>query len=194
MFSMHCYCGLWAYYSLVYVYAVNTIQQDIAHEISLAGEKPEVMKSRWSRFRRQYISWKQHSCSKNKMNEPKATCTNSDELVMRFMALFSWVHVCMCVCACVCVCVCVGEWNRQHNTNRKQKYQLSFKTLFPTPDCYPKLICSLSTRFQSTYSFEFQNRLWYLSIQPITYAANTIMRMQRKMYGDDEKFGGHELL
>ena len=112
--------------------------------------------------------------------------------VMRFMALFSWVHVCMCVCACVCVCV--GEWNRQHNTNRKQKYQLSFKTLFPTPDCYPKLICSLSTRFQSTYSFEFQNRLWYLSIQPITYAANTIMRMQRKMYGDDEKFGGHELL
>ena len=33
------------------------------------------------------------------MNEPKATCTNSDELVMRFMALFSWVHVCVCVLA-----------------------------------------------------------------------------------------------
>ena len=107
--------GIRAYYSLVYVYAVNTIQQDIAHEISLAGEKPEVMKSRWSRFRRQYISWKQHSCSKNKMNEPKATCTNSDELVMRFMALFSWVHVCMCVCTCVCVCVCVC-WRMKQTT------------------------------------------------------------------------------
>ena len=43
-----------SYYSLVYVYAVNTIQQDIAHEISLAGEKPEVMKSF---LPRQYVSY-----------------------------------------------------------------------------------------------------------------------------------------
>ena len=53
------------------------------------------------------------------MNEPKATCTNSDELVMRFMALFSWVHVCMCVCACVCVCVLANETDNTTLTENK---------------------------------------------------------------------------
>ena len=61
------------------------------------------------------------------MNEPKATCTNSDEFMNSNEIYGSiFLSACMYVCLCVCMCVCVLA-NETDNTTLTENKNINYR-------------------------------------------------------------------